>query len=427
MKHRFALGFLIAAATLGAETHTLTLREAVARALEQNPEVVMARLAERKAEQQVRIAHDPYIPKLYAGSGLAYTHGFPMTLEGSAPSLFEARAQSVVFNRPIRNQLAQVKEEARGAALAAEGKRDEIAMRAVELYLEAGRAAKALGAVRAQVAGLERVAEVLSARAAEGRELPVTVKRAELDVARARQRVQLLEGDLTYAESSLASVLGYAPGDRVRAAEEERSPAMLPASEEAALERAVEDNAELRRLRSAVTAQGFAVKAENSARLPRVNLVAKYGVFSRFNNYEEYFNRFQRHNGVLGVSFELPIYAGRAHQARAAQAEIEIRRLEAELAAKQSQLTLEARRSWQEVREAETAVEIARLDLEVAREETGVVLALMEEGRASLREAEAARYAENEKWLSFHEAHHGLELARYRLLFRTGDLLAALR
>src|ERR1044071_5192205 len=43
-----------------AEIHTLTLRQAIDRALVQNPEVVMARMDEAKASHGVRVAQDPF-------------------------------------------------------------------------------------------------------------------------------------------------------------------------------------------------------------------------------------------------------------------------------------------------------------------------------------------------------------------------------
>jgi hypothetical protein len=51
----------------------------------------------------------------------------------------------------------------------------------------------------------------------------------------------------------------------------------------------------------------------------------------------------------------------------------------------------------------------------------------MEEGRASLKQVEEARFTENEKWLAFLDAHYGVERARLNLLKQSGDLLAALQ
>src|SRR5580700_10856776 len=100
---RFA--FLLAAALsaplyLPAETHTLSLKQAVARALTQNPEVVMARLDEAKASLGVRLATSPFTPHLGVGTGLAYTNGFPLSIEGAAPAAFQARGNEYLFNKP---------------------------------------------------------------------------------------------------------------------------------------------------------------------------------------------------------------------------------------------------------------------------------------------------------------------------------------
>jgi hypothetical protein len=65
--------------------------------------------------------------------------------------------------------------------------------------------------------------------------------------------------------------------------------------------------------------------------------------------------------------------------------------------------------------------------LEVTREQLSVVLAQMEEGRATLRQAEELRALETDKWLAFYDAQHLLERARLDFLRQTGNLLAALR
>jgi outer membrane protein TolC len=81
--------------------------------------------------------------------------------------------------------------------------------------------------------------------------------------------------------------------------------------------------------------------------------------------------------------------------------------------------------SFRNVHKSETAAEVARLDLEVAREQLSVYLAQMQEGRATLRQVEEARVAENDKWMAFYDAQYTMERARWSVLRLTGDLLAA--
>ncbi|HSW49427.1 MAG TPA: TolC family protein, partial [Bryobacteraceae bacterium] len=109
------------------------------------------------------------------------------------------------------------------------------------------------------------------------------------------------------------------------------------------------------------------------------------------------------------------------------QTESDAARLRLELQTARNRITIDARRLYQQARQAESAREVARLDLDVSRDQVSVLLAQMEEGRASLRQAEEARLAEDDKWLAFVEANYALETARLNLLAHTGELLAALR
>src|SRR5262249_12538977 len=102
---------------LRAEVHPMTLRQAVETAMKQNPDITLARLDEEKARQGVRAARDPFFPRVTLGSGLAYTNGFPMSVEGSAPSVVQANAVAYLFNRPQSFQVAVARENARGATL----------------------------------------------------------------------------------------------------------------------------------------------------------------------------------------------------------------------------------------------------------------------------------------------------------------------
>ncbi|HSW50503.1 MAG TPA: TolC family protein [Bryobacteraceae bacterium] len=424
---RFAFVVLMAAGVAGAQERVVTLKEVVDLAAKQNPEVAMMRLNERKAAEAVRAARDPFYPKVAAGSGLAYSSGIPMSIEGSTPSIIQAQASQFLFNRQQTNLVAQARENARGATIETAAKRDEVVLRAALTYLDAERAARAADTVRKQVASLERIGQAVALRVEGGRELPIESKRAALNLARARQRVQSLEADREYAEELLAALIGAKPGERIRVAAEDRAAAALPRTEEACAEAAVGASAEVRRIESAITAKGFEIRAQKAAKLPRVDLVAQYALLGRFNNYEDFFRKFQRHNGQLGVSFQIPLSTGPGVAAQVAQAETEAARLRLELESARSRAAIRARRQYQQVKQAETARDVARLDLDVAREQLSVLLAQLEEGKVSLRQVEEARVAEDDKWLAFLESSYTLEAARLELLGQTGDLVAGVR
>ena len=418
---------LLCAATLAsAEVHRLTLRQAVELALQQNSDVVLARLDEQKAQNAVRVARDPFVPKLYGGSGLAFTSGYPNSIEGSAPSIFEARTSMSLFNRPKSYELAQARENARGAAIGSQSKADDVAFQTAGLFLDAQQLTRSEQSLQIEIDALDRVSELIKLRIGEGREIPLEGKRSDLNLARARQRFQALEADLEYAQASLAVVLGYPASDRVEPIEDQRTPPEMPDTPEAAVATALQNNKDVRRLESQLQAKGLEIRGYNSYRLPQLDLVAQYALFSK-QNYSKYFNKFQRNNGQLGVSIQVPLLVGSAPKGYLAQAENDAAKLRTQINSTRNRIALETQKSYQELKKAESASEVARLDLDVAREQVSVLLAQLGEGRVPQQAVDQARLAEQEKWIAFYGAQHAVERARLDLLHQTGTIIAALK
>jgi len=417
---------LAAGVSLHAEIYTFTLKQAVDRALRQNPDIAMARLEEQKSLEGIRVAKDPFAPRIGIGSGLAYSSGFPLSIEGAAPSVVRAQASQYLFNRQQTYVVAQARETARSAGFATGSKRDEIAYRTASLYLDADRAARLNTLALKQLESLRKVVQTVHGRVAEGRDLPLEEKKANLDLQKAIQRQETLTADQDFAERSLAVVLGYTADDRARAAAGERAPPGIPATEEAAVEQALGSSKELKRLQSAMVAKGLEVKGAKAARLPRVDLVAQYALLARYNNYDLFFNHFQRHNGQLGISFQLPLLAGPGIAASVAQAEDDTSHLKIEMDAARNRIMLDVHQSFSEIHRAETNSTVTRADLDFSRESLSVLLAQMGEGRASLRQVEEARFQEDEKWIAFYDAQFAAERARLNLLRQTGELAASI-
>ncbi len=403
----------------------MTLRQTVETALKQNPDIVLARLDEQKTRAAVLLAKAPFIPRLVVGSGLAYSNGFPLSIEGAAPSVARADASEFLFNRPQSYTVAQARENVRSAQLGAEAKREEVAYRAATLFADAERAARLSGYAAKDAESLQQVLETVEAQVREGRALPLAQKQAELNLARARQTSEDLESDRAAAESALAVALGLGAEDRVQPIAEERTPAeTLP--EQQAIDQALASNNELKQLESEIAAKQLEIRGERAARLPRVDLVAQYAMLARFNNYDEFFKHFQRNNGQLGVSVQLPLIPSPAIRAQTAATEAEIARLEAERNSTRDRLISDIQQSYRDMKKASTAADVARLDLEVAREQLSVLLAQVQEGRASLRQVEESRVAENDKWMAFYDAMYAVEKAHWNLLRLSGGLVAAL-
>jgi len=410
-----------------AEVHTLTLRDALDIALKQNPDVVLARLDQQRARAQVTITKDPFVPKVFAGSGAAYTNGFPMSIDGNAPALVQARTQMAIFDRPQSLRAAQANEAARGSEIDIAARQDEVAYRVASLFFDADQASRSLTAVELQLQSLTRVRELTAVRVNEGRELSIESSRADLKVLQAQQRQSELADSIADTETSLAQVLGFDPGDRVRPAQEDRRLTGQIASEDSAIQQALDSSREIRRLESNLQAKNLEVKGYKAERLPKANLVAQYSLLSRFNNYDKFFPRFQRNNFELGVSFEIPILTGRSGAAYAVQAQVDIDKIRAQIVQTRSRITADLQHAYRDIRRTETAQKLARADLDLAREQLTLDLTRYDEGQVTMAQVEASRAAEQEKWIVYYDTQRALEVARLAVLRQTGTLVASLR
>jgi len=421
-----ALESLAAAAPL--QTRPLTLQQAIELALQQNPDYLLARLDEQKAREGVREARSPFVPRIAVGSGLAYSSGFPLSIEGAAPSIVQAQGSQFLYNRPQRFKVREAGEMAAAAGHSTAAKADEIAFRVASTYLDFERATRAVAAAARQLDTLARIEGLVGERVQAGREIPLELTKARVETARARARLAQLQAGAEVLEETLRSDLGLDESARISPLETSLpAQATLPADDNAAAGLALASSREIKRLESLLEARRLQVQGEKAGAHPRVDLVAQYALLGRFNNYEDFFRAFERHNGQVGVSVQFPLFARGQIAPRVAQAETEAAQTKLRLAAARSGVGLAARRLFREVRAADSARDLARLELDLARESLSVLLARLDEGRVSVAEVEQARLGEGVQWEVFYDAQTAAGKARLALLRHTGGLLAALR
>lgn len=417
---------VIICAVGGWAQQTMTLRQAIDQAMAQSPDVVLARLDQQKARAAIGVAKDPFSPKVYAGSGAAYTTGYPANIEGQAPSIFQVTTQMSIFDRAQSYQVAMANENLRGTEIDVAKQQDEVAYRVASLYLDAEQAARSLEIARRQMENLARVLEIMKTRAQEGRELPLEVKRAQVAVSHARLAAEGLENDLANAETSLGMALGLQAGERIRAAQEERAAIAIPQSEEAAIESAIESSKDIRRLESSMQAKMLDSKSYRAQRLPKASLIAQDEVFAKYY-YQDYYTHFQRNSAQFGASIEVPLWIGKSARAYITQDEADIEKMKIEIARTRSKIRDDVRRAYQDEKHAEAMRDVAKDDLDLAREQVNVDLAQNEEGRLAMSALEQARAAEDEKWLAYFDAQRLAERARLNVLHQTGTLVTALK
>jgi len=412
--------FVIPATLAAQESEPLTLKQTVDLALRNSREVALAQVRYNVAENTARVNASAFRPNLYTGSGAAYTYGFPQTPGGAAPSIVNLSYVQTIFNPSLRGQALAANERTEAQRLELEKTRNSVMLQTTSDYLELGKVRHSLELMRNQRQSSARILNFTRQRINEGVELPIEGTRAELAEARLERRIVQLESRERVLQHELAALLGM-PADRRIEVESEALSLDEPQRESDLIDRALRTNLELRQANYERRARERRLAGEIGTKWPTVDLFGQYGLFARFNNFDDYFRRFQRNNFNVGLQVRIPIVSGQ-RSASVALARGELTASEMELKNKQQNVELEVGRQYQRLRELDAGREVARLELKLAQENVQVIQARFEEGRANLRDVERARLDENDKWASFLDSDYDRQKARLDLLNITGDL-----
>src|ERR1041384_1017535 len=117
---------LLAFAPFVANAEKLTLKRAVQLALAHSPAAAQVFADGRRAASSYREARNQYVPQLTVGSGLGGSWGYPLALEGSAPSLVNVTAQSALFNPALRDYIRAARSEYKASEAGSKDQRNQI-------------------------------------------------------------------------------------------------------------------------------------------------------------------------------------------------------------------------------------------------------------------------------------------------------------
>jgi outer membrane protein TolC len=155
--------------------------------------------------------------------------------------------------------------------------------------------------------------------------------------------------------------------------------------------------------------------------LPTLELVSTYSRLANFNNYSEFYKKFQSNNFNAGVQIQVPLFSAKTRE-DIGLAKINLETSQATLASKKSQVSADVRQKTRHLRERDAAKEVARLELQLAQQNISVLQEQFTEGKVNLREVERARLEENDKWMAYLDANFQRQQAQLDLLRTAGQL-----
>jgi outer membrane protein TolC len=407
----------IAADDLG----SLTMRHAIALALQNSRDLTLARMQYRVAVNAASLDRAAFMPNLYTGSGAAYTYGFP-SIGGGPPAIFQINYQQDLFNPLLKAQQRSAEEHAKSMQVEVDHARDNVIVRTAETYLELAKVRHSLDLLRTEQVSAEKIVGVTRDRVAANQELPIEETRSELTAARVAEHIIKLEGRDAILTEQLRDLTGLPDSASMAVNTEQPSfETDLQAGQLADL--AVHSDPGIQEAINDRDAQKQILRGAKLAYLPTIGVVGQYSILSSFNDYDKYYqpNSFQRNNVAVGVNINIPIFSAKT-RANVALAKSQLEQSEAILGSKRKDVRLDVLQKERSVRELAASKEVARLDLKLAQQTLELSQAKFEQGNVTLRDIEQSRLDENEKWIEYLDADFALQQGQLGLLQATGQL-----
>src|SRR5437870_6953484 len=171
------LPLLISVGLLNAEP--LPLKRAVQLALTHSTTAASATADEQHAFASYHETRNTYLPQLIVGSGLGASWGFPLTLEGSAPSLVNVTAQSFLINPAQRQFLRAAKTEWGASKLQGKDQRNQVIQDTVLSYTELNKWEQRVARLQQNEADALKMEKAVTERVQEGVDSPLEKNRSE--------------------------------------------------------------------------------------------------------------------------------------------------------------------------------------------------------------------------------------------------------
>ena len=432
---KYILAVVLLPTTLLAEP--IPLKRIVELAVSHATAGAIATADEQRMDALYRELHNSYIPQLTAGAGLGPpSYGFPLALEGQAPSLFNINAQSAVLNPGLQSATRAAKEDKKMAALNTKDQREAIIQDAAQSYAELAKWEQRLAKLQDTQAAADKFQAAVAQRVKEGVDSEIDGTRARLSAARVRLRMSEAQGAADVLREHLSKLTG------LPAASIETDPDSFPAPPPLPTDDSVKNSADSTpNVQAAVEharAQYLRAQGEHRAIWPTLDFAAQYALLSKFNNFQDYYipekicitgigsflcpnGSFRQNNATIGVSIRFN-FLNFSQRARAEAADADALKASKQAQAAKEKVSENTLRLQRTVVQLQAAREVAQLEYELADKNLTSTQTRLDAGTANLHDLEDARTQLSERFMTLQDVTFDLQRAQLGVMRSTGDL-----
>jgi outer membrane protein TolC len=406
--------------TASAHAEPIPLERAIRLALAHSTTSAVADADVQRSYAAYREIRNNYVPQLVVGSGLGYSYGFPLTLEGAAPAVVNVIAQSTLFNPAQQQFLNAAKTEWKASQMQDKDQRNAVIQDVSLSYAELAKWEARLTHLQQDESMAADLEKAVTQRVQAGVDSNVDLNKAKLVAARTRLHIAEARGNadllrrhlgvltglpvsaIEIAPDSIPALPGVSPDDDLSAKAVASSPVIQSADQHA-------------------RAETLRASGEHRALLPSLDFSMQYARLSKYNNYDLYYNHFQPNNFTVGGAIRFPIFnASQRARAQGADAEAVKARKQAEATRNQvSEDTLKLQRAAEQLAAAR---EVAQLEYQLTLASVEAAETRLNAGTGTMHELADARVQASERYLQFQDADFEYQRIRMNLLRATGDL-----
>ena len=419
--HTFLLAMLLSLPALSL-AEPVTLHHAVELALKHATGVSIAAADEQHASAGYRELRNSYIPQLNAGAGIGWSDGFPLSLEGAAPSLFNVNAQSALINPALRDFIHAAQADVTVSTLHTKDQRNQVVQDTVLSYAELAKWEQRLHRLREAEPAAEQIAAAVAQRIKEGIDSEMDVSKARLSLARVRLRLAEAGGAADVLREHLSRLTGL-PAASIEIDPDSVPALPAPKPQEDFASKTTDANPVVEAAVEHARAQYLRAKGEHRSLWPSVDFAAQYANLATYNNYDRFYQpgSFQPNNATVGVAIHFP-FLNLAQHARVQEAESEAFKAKKQAEAARNQVSEETLRLQRSVTQMQAARDVAELEYEIAQKNVEAVRTRMDSSGANLHDLDTAQTQASERLITLQDVTFELERSQVALLRATGEL-----
>ncbi len=354
---------------------SLSLDEAIARALEFNLTSLLRASAVRGAQAQATITRSALLPNLSAtvsdsvqrvnlsAIGVAFDvpiPGFSIPDVVGPFNVLDARVRlsHVLFDRAALNQYGASRENVRASEHLVEDARDIIALTVARAYLQAIATRAQVESTQAQVETAAALYKHATLQRTAGLATPIDLNRAEVQSLTQRQRLLALNAEYAKQKIDLARLVGLAPTDRYELADDVPFSAPPLLGVEDALQQALGRRADLMAAEAQLRGAERTLAATQARRLPTLAVDADYGA-NRVDSTPV------RNTYTVSAMLRVPLWEGGRTDGEILQARAAVEQRRAERDDLRAQIEAEVRKAFLDLQAAAGQVGVAEAAVKV--------------------------------------------------------------